>query len=95
MLHILMRSPFEINMILLIDLLTSNDDVVALQDSVIIAIDNNMFLKKILSIPVKLYAMKKDIYARGIQKKISNSIHIINYFELVLLTKKHNKQISW
>ncbi|XBC38131.1 MAG: sulfurtransferase complex subunit TusB [Buchnera aphidicola (Floraphis choui)] len=95
MLHILMRSPFEINMILLVDLLKSNDDVIALQDSVIISIDGNIFLKQMLSIPVVLYVMKQDIRARGIQKKVSNKVNIIDYLQFVVLTVKHKKQMSW
>ncbi|XBC41729.1 MAG: sulfurtransferase complex subunit TusB [Buchnera aphidicola (Kaburagia rhusicola rhusicola)] len=95
MLHILMRSPFEINMILLIDLLRSNDDVIALQDSVIIAIDKNIFLKELLSIPIGLYVIKQDVYARGIQSKISSKVNIVDYLQFVFLTVKHKKQMSW
>ncbi|QCI23486.1 sulfurtransferase complex subunit TusB [Buchnera aphidicola] len=95
MLHILMRSPFEINMILLIDLLRSNDDVVVLQDSVILSVNDNIFLKKLLSIPIVLYAIKQDVYARGIQKIISYKVNVIDYVQFVYLTKKHKKQMSW
>lgn len=95
MLHILMRSPFEINMILLIDLLRSDDDVIALQDSSIIAIDKNIFLKELLSIPIELYVIKQDVYARGIQEKISSKVNIIDYLQFVFLTVKHEKQMSW
>ncbi|XBC37615.1 MAG: sulfurtransferase complex subunit TusB [Buchnera aphidicola (Meitanaphis elongallis)] len=95
MLHILMRSPFEINMILLIDLLKSNDDIVALQDGVIISIDNNIFLNRLLSVPIVLHVLKQDICARGIQNKISNKVVVIDYLKFVCLTIKHEKQISW
>ncbi|XBC39182.1 MAG: sulfurtransferase complex subunit TusB [Buchnera aphidicola (Nurudea shiraii)] len=95
MLHILTRSPFEVNMILLVNFLKSDDDIVVLQDGVIIAINGNVILNKFLSIPVKIYVLKNDINARGIQKKISNKVYVINYSEFVLLTIKHNKQMSW
>ncbi|XBC44312.1 MAG: sulfurtransferase complex subunit TusB [Buchnera aphidicola (Schlechtendalia peitan)] len=95
MLHILMRSPFQMDMLLLTNFLKSNDDLVTLQDSVIITIDDNIFIKNLLSIPIQIYAIKQDIYARGIQKKISDKVNIIDYVQFVLLTEKHKKQISW
>jgi len=90
-----MRSPFQMDIMLLIDFLRAEDDLVALQDSVIVMVENNIFINKLLSISVNMYAIKQDIYARGIQGIVSNEVNIIDYVQFVYLTNKNKTQMSW
>ncbi|WP_343192553.1 sulfurtransferase complex subunit TusB [Buchnera aphidicola (Taiwanaphis decaspermi)] len=95
MLHILIKSPFDTDINLLLSMIRISDDLLFLQDSVISVIKNNIFLEKFLKCPAKLYVLKNDVYARGIKNKISKKIKLINYYEFVKLTIKHSKSISW
>ncbi|HMI77072.1 MAG TPA: sulfurtransferase complex subunit TusB [Buchnera sp. (in: enterobacteria)] len=95
MLHTLIHSPFKSNMILLLNMLNKNDDFLALQDGVFIALKNNFFLKKILKSSARLYLLKEDVYARGIYENISIEFILIDYNEFVFLTEKNKKQMNW
>ncbi|BAB13223.1 hypothetical protein [Buchnera aphidicola str. APS (Acyrthosiphon pisum)] len=90
-----MKSPFETNVSLVISMLKKSDDFLALQDGVLIALKDNIFLKSIIMSPVKLYLIKEDVYARGIRKNISREFILINYIHFVSLTLKHKKQMTW
>jgi len=90
-----MKSPFETNISLIISMLKKSDDFLALQDGVLIALKDNIFLKKIIMSSVKLYLIKEDVYARGIHKNISNKFILISYIHFVSLTLKHKKQMTW
>lgn len=95
MLHTLMKSPFETNFSFFISMLKSSDDFLALQDGVLIALKNNIFLKSIVLSSAKLYIIKEDVYARGIHKHISTEFVPISYIHFVSLTLKHKKQMTW
>jgi len=90
-----MKSPFETNMSLLTSMLKRSDDFLALQDGVLIALTNNIFLKNIVLSSSKLYIIKEDVYARGIHKHISSEFVLISYIHFVSLTLKHKKQMAW
>jgi len=90
-----MKSPFETNISFLISMLKKSDDFLALQDGVLIALADNIFLKSIVLSPVKLYLIKEDVYARGIHKNISSEFVLISYIHFVSLTLKHKKQMTW
>jgi len=90
-----MKSPFEANISLLISMLKTSDDFLALQDGVLIALKDNIFLKKIIMSSVKLYLIKEDVYARGLHQNISSKFVLISYIHFVSLTLKHKKQMTW
>jgi tRNA 2-thiouridine synthesizing protein B len=95
MLHTLMKSPFESNTSLMISMLKSSDDFLALQDGVLIALKNSVFLNNIVMSPARLYLLKEDVYARGIYQYISNKFTLISYIHFVSLTIKHKQQMTW
>ncbi|CAL4325358.1 Protein TusB [Buchnera aphidicola (Eriosoma grossulariae)] len=95
MLHILINSPCYCNLELLSSMLEHQDDLIALQDGVLIAIEHNIFLKKINLNSVMLYVLKEDIIARGLSVYISSQFSIIDYNYFVNLTVKNHKQITW
>jgi len=90
-----MKSPFSSNITLLTNMLKTSDDFLALQDGVLIALIDNIFLKNIIMSSAKLYLIKEDVYARGIHKNISNKFVLISYIHFVSLTLKHKQQMTW
>lgn len=95
MLHTLMKSPFETDMTLCLSMLKKSDDFLALQDGVLIALKNNIFLKDIIISSARLHLLKEDVYARGIDKKISSAFFLISYACFISLTVKHKNQMNW
>lgn len=95
MLHVLMKSPFETNFSLIMNMLKETDDFLALQDGVLIALIDNVFLKKLICSSAKLYIIREDVYARGINKNISEKFTLISYIHFVSLTIKHKTQMTW
>jgi tRNA 2-thiouridine synthesizing protein B len=95
MLHTLMNSPFKSNMVLLLNFLKKSDDLLALQDGVLLAIDNNYFLRDILDSSANLYVLKEDVEARGLCNKIATEFIVIDYQKFVFLTEKHKQQMNW
>jgi tRNA 2-thiouridine synthesizing protein B len=90
-----MNSPFKSNMVLLLDLLKKSDDLLALQDGVLIAVNDNYFLRNILDSSANLYVLKEDIEARGLYNKIATEFIVIDYQKFVFLTEKHKQQMNW
>jgi len=90
-----MKSPFISNISLLMTMLKKSDDFLALQDGVLIALIDNVFLKNIIMSSATLYLIKEDVYARGVQKNISNKFILISYTHFILLTLKHKQQMTW
>ncbi|CAL4325429.1 sulfurtransferase complex subunit TusB [Buchnera aphidicola] len=95
MLHTLIQSPFKTNVSLLLDMLESQDDFLALQDGVLIALTDNIFLKRIISSDCALYVIKEDVYARGLYNHISSHFRLIDYIYFVSLTVKNKQQMTW
>lgn len=95
MLHTLIKSPFLSNINLLTSMLKASDDFLALQDGVLIALIDNVFLQSIVVSSAKLYLLKEDVYARGIHENISNKFVLISYIHFVSLTLKHKQQMTW
>ncbi|WP_343187724.1 sulfurtransferase complex subunit TusB [Buchnera aphidicola (Periphyllus koelreuteriae)] len=96
MLHTLINSPFKSNLILLNKILTKKDDLIILQDGVLLALKNNIFLKKNFFKKKKNYVLLNDLKARGILfSNISKFFIPISYKYFVNLTENHKQQILW
>ncbi|QFQ32332.1 sulfurtransferase complex subunit TusB [Buchnera aphidicola] len=95
MLHTLIQSPYKTNIPLLISMLKKKDDFLALQDGVLIALTNSVFLDSIIFSSANLYLIKEDVYARGIINNISSNFMLISYINFVSLTLKNKTQMAW
>ncbi|QCI19044.1 sulfurtransferase complex subunit TusB [Buchnera aphidicola] len=95
MLHTLIQSPYSSNISLLIKILKKTDDFLALQDGVLIALTDNIFLDSIISSSANLYLIKEDVYARGIINNISHNFILVSYIHFVSLTLKNKTQMTW
>lgn len=95
MLHILSNSPFKVDISAMFNMLSSEDGLIALQDGVLIALNNNFFISDLFKYSKNIYVLQEDVFIRGISDNVSNEIKLINYFEFVTLTEKYNKFINW
>ncbi|QCI26931.1 sulfurtransferase complex subunit TusB [Buchnera aphidicola (Thelaxes californica)] len=95
MLHILMSSPFKTNIDYIVKFLNDFDDFLALQNGVLIALKNNVFLRHFKKKKVTLFVLQEDIIARGLEYQVSKIFHIINYTQFVTLTVKNKHQMKW
>ncbi|QCI27342.1 sulfurtransferase complex subunit TusB [Buchnera aphidicola] len=95
MLHILSNSPFKIDISVMFNMLSSQDGLIALQDGVLIALNNNFFISDLIKYSKNIYVLQEDVLIRGISDNISSKIKLINYCEFVTLTEKYNKFINW
>lgn len=95
MLHILMNSPFLMNFNLMFNMLNKDDNLIALQDGVVIAIKNGIFLNYFINTTINLYVLKEDVISRGISLYISKKFNIINYSEFLILTEKNKRYMNW
>lgn len=90
-----MSSPFNIDINSFFKLIKKEDDIISIQDGVIISIEKNVFIKKIICLSKNLYVLKEDLEARGLVKKVSKNFLIINYSDFIDLTVKNVTQIRW
>lgn len=95
MLHILTQSPFQFNILLFFNMLKKSDDILLIQDGIILAIKDNIYLDRIVQYSINLYVLKEDVCARGLFDKLSNIFTIIEYQGFVQLTEKNKIQIKW
>ncbi|CAL4323615.1 sulfurtransferase complex subunit TusB [Buchnera aphidicola] len=94
MLHMLLKSPYLVDIYEFLHFFSKEDDFVALQDGVLIVLKNNLFYKKFIKIVKNRYVLKNDLLARGLSS-YNNKFSIINYKDLVYLTEKNIQQIIW
>ena len=87
-LHILNKTPEHPRYKTCIQALTPSDTLVLIENGVLSVAGNHR------DAPCKLYALKADMDARGLEAA-SEVINTINYDELVQLTTNHAKIISW
>ncbi len=87
-LHILNKAPEHPRHKTCTQALTPSDTLVLIENGVLSVAGNH------LDAPCKLYVLKADTDARGLEAA-SEAITTINYDELVQLTTKHAKIISW
>ncbi|WP_343182486.1 sulfurtransferase complex subunit TusB [Buchnera aphidicola] len=95
MLHILFNSPFRVDIDTMLNMLMPNDNFIALQDGVYIALENNFFYNQIINKSKNLYVLQEDMVARGMIHNSCSKFKLINYANFVNLTEKNKKYINW
>ncbi|MFB6421751.1 MAG: sulfurtransferase complex subunit TusB [Candidatus Malihini olakiniferum] len=94
-LHTLFRSPYQIDINLMISCIAPYDALLLLQDGVIAALSHVDTVICLLAPDVPVYALREDAEARGLVTKISTSIQLIDYTKFVRLTTQHAVQLAW
>ncbi len=96
MLHTVNRSPYASNMLTLCLRYASPKSVILLmEDAVIAGIEDGTWLKTLLSCEHYIYLLQEDVIARGLEKKISSNMNLIDINGFVALTEQHNQHIKW
>ncbi|WWP00986.1 MAG: sulfurtransferase complex subunit TusB [Candidatus Dasytiphilus stammeri] len=95
MLHILFNSPYNCDFSTFLRMLSSDDEILLLQDGVIAALEGSRKLNSLQKSSVNIFVLKDDVMARGLLSKISSSIVLVSYDEFVKLTVHHVNLISW
>ncbi|WP_439214179.1 sulfurtransferase complex subunit TusB [Duffyella gerundensis] len=95
MLFTLMRSPYQIDLDILLQALTAEDALLLLQDGVTAAVEKSRFLPRLTACSAQLYVLQEDVAARGLVAQISTNFAVIDYNGFVTLTIKHQQQVAW
>ncbi|CNI39575.1 sulfur transfer complex subunit TusB [Yersinia massiliensis] len=95
MLYTVSHSPYRCDLSALLRLVTSEDDILFLQDGVMAVLKNSDSLKLLLSQSTSFFVLEDDIIARGLAGQISDSATLISYTHFVDLTLKHQQQLAW
>ncbi|AJJ09449.1 sulfur relay protein TusB/DsrH [Yersinia rohdei] len=95
MLYTVSHSPYHCDLSSLLRLVTSEDEILFLQDGVMTVLKNSESLKLLLNNPASLYVLEDDVIARGLSGQISDKIMLIGYTHFVVLTLKHQQQLAW
>lgn len=89
-LSLVKRSPFEFNDLDLCLRYNPQAIIVLMQDAVIAACSDNLWLKQLQQ--KQVYLIKSDLEARGLQALTGQTI---DYLDLVTLTEQNSQIQSW
>ena len=97
-LHIVNRSPEHPSaMDRCLKFSSKDDSLLLIEDGVYFALPATLskIQQSLDTVNITLYALEEDLVARGIHKKVDESIQVVNYDGFVELTATHNKSSSW
>ncbi len=92
-LHTINRSPYRGLLEICASLLHQGDAVLFIEDGVYHCMEQGPWPD--LAADVKVYSLKEDMCARGIQDRNSTSAELINYKQFVELCCEYDKTVSW
>lgn len=92
-LHTIARSPTSNLLASSSSLLARNDALLFLEDGVFYASRSDLLSG--LTGRHKLFALKEDVLARGLQNKIADSVEVISTRKFVQLCCDHDQVVSW
>lgn len=92
-LHTIAKSPDSNLLESCARLLSDNDVLLFIEDGVIYA--SRIDLLASLSDKQKLFALREDVNARGLQNKIASNVEVISMRKFVQLCCDHKKIVNW
>lgn len=95
MLHTLSHSPWQCDIDGMVRMLRDGDALLLLQDGVLAAMTGSRYVEILTNAPIKVYALKNDIEARGLTGQISTTIDVVSYTDFVNLAITHTGQMNW
>lgn len=92
-LHTIAKSPNSNLLDSCTQLLSGNDALLFIEDGVIYASRSDL----LASLPAKrkLFALREDVSARGLQNKIAENVELVSMRKFVQLCCDHKKVINW
>ncbi len=98
-LHTINKSPFShTSLASCLQVCGKQDGILLLEDGVFGALTNSPCAEELATMMeagVKVYALKGDVNARGLQEKIPTSIQLTDYNGFVQLSLEHKCVQSW
>jgi tRNA 2-thiouridine synthesizing protein B len=98
-LHTINKSPFShTTLASCLQVCSKEDGILLLEDGVFGALTSSPYaeeLNAMIEAGVKVYALKSDVNARGLQEKIPSSIQLTDYNGFVQLSINHKCVQSW
>ncbi|WP_407331567.1 sulfurtransferase complex subunit TusB [Enterovibrio sp. 27052020O] len=70
-------------------------EILLIEDAVIAAIDCGQWQQPLTSSGCRIYVLREDLVARGINHKITKSFEVVDMNGFVGLTERHVKQMKW
>lgn len=96
MLHVVKKSPFASHSLeQCLRYITSQDQLLLIEDAVIAAVDNQMWQTRLQQAGVLVYALREDVQARALLAKVSVNINLVDTAGFVELTEKNQNILSW
>lgn len=92
-LHTIAKSPGSNLLESCTRLLSDKDVLLFIEDGVIYASRSDLLAP--LSGKLKLFALREDVSARGLQNKIASNVEVISMRKFVQLCCDHKKVINW
>jgi tRNA 2-thiouridine synthesizing protein B len=98
MLHTVNKSPFDHNSFeTCLKFARQGSAVLLIEDGVYAAVSGTAVSKQVEEAlkRVSIYALKPDVEARGMQNRVMDGIHLVDYGGFVDLVVEHNAVQSW
>ncbi|MGF1874315.1 sulfurtransferase complex subunit TusB [Photobacterium frigidiphilum] len=96
MLHTVTTSPFHTQSLQsCLRYISQDDEILLLQDAVFAGLRENILSKTIKVSGVKIYLLKEDLLARGIENKVDEYFEVVDYSGFVSLSIQHEAQMKW
>jgi tRNA 2-thiouridine synthesizing protein B len=98
MLHTVNKSPFEHRALeTCLKFARQGSAVLLIEDGVYAAARNTAVSKQVQEAlkTVSIYALKSDVEARGMQDRVMDGVHLVDYGGFVDLVAEHNAVQSW
>lgn len=95
MLHTLSHSPWQCDIDAMVRMLRDGDALLLLQDGVLAAMAGSRYVEILTNAPIKVFALRDDIEARGLAAQISTTIDVVSYTDFVNLAIAHTGQMNW
>ncbi|MDD1796359.1 sulfurtransferase complex subunit TusB [Enterovibrio makurazakiensis] len=96
MLHTVSSSPFSSsslsNCLRYSDV---NSEILLIEDAVIAAIDSGQWQQTLTSCGRRIYVLREDVVARGINEENIKSAELVDIKGFVSLTERHVTQMKW
>jgi len=95
-LHTVNKSPFSATALdSCLRIAQADDTILLIEDGVYAGLANDSNRERMQSISATLIALAPDVYARGLQDQLLDSIATVDYAGFVELTSQHEKVVSW
>ncbi|KXF82868.1 sulfurtransferase complex subunit TusB [Enterovibrio coralii] len=96
MLHTVNSSPFSSSSLAVcLRYADRHCEILLIEDAVAAAISGGEWQQKLAASGHRIYVLKDDVIARGLQGKVESPFEVIEMEDFVELTERHVTQMKW